>query len=385
MAFVQLWQDDAAGALKTLDWVLKKGKLKLEVVEEHAEDKEMVEEEKCLVVTVVRIHSTQLFALMHFGATPNVLSPVVSKHLSMDLEHMKKVVTVADGCKSLVKWQIVKKPVSLDALEVKMDFIVMQNVPFDLFTDRPTLKRMGDVLGFKTEEVRFDYRGRQAVFQKVSEYSRPHESAGDTASEEITSASNTEEHHVEGVKEKKKNQELVLCLQNDDMDAWSQVDSSSCKEQVALVQRELDTKLDHLPAEVAAQTYEMMVSSDVVAYSLWDLRHVTVPVQHFFELKDDSRINHRCMRMPPKHNDIVWLELGTMLEARIVTPASSAWSLLVVIATKKDGNPRFCVDYSALNQRMKSDRFPVSMIQEIFDELIGGLYFTTLDFFSGYC
>ncbi|CDF38852.1 unnamed protein product [Chondrus crispus] len=57
--------------------------------------------------------------------------------------------------------------------------------------------------------------------------------------------------------------------------------------------------------------------------------------------------------MAPLHNEIVREELDKMLEAGIITPSSAAWSFPVVIVSKKDGNPRFCVDYRSLNQKMK--------------------------------
>lgn len=51
-----------------------------------------------------------------------------------------------------------------------MDFIVLGNVPFDLVIGRPTLKRLGGVLDFRAEEVRFQYRAQEAVIPMVSEY-----------------------------------------------------------------------------------------------------------------------------------------------------------------------------------------------------------------------
>lgn len=77
-------------------------------------------------------------------------------------------------------------------------------------------------------------------------------------------------------------------------------------------------------------------------------------------------------------------EIDKMLEAGIITSAISAWSFPVAIATKKDGKPRFCVDYRVLNQKMKADRWPIPKIQEIFDDLHGANIFSTLDLFSGY-
>ena len=73
-----------------------------------------------------------------------------------------------------------------------------------------------------------------------------------------------------------------------------------------------------------------------------------------------------------------------MLEAGIIVPSTSEWSSPVLIATKKVGKPRFCVDYRMLNKLMKGDRWPVPKIQEIFDELLGACFFITLDLFTGY-
>ena len=73
-----------------------------------------------------------------------------------------------------------------------------------------------------------------------------------------------------------------------------------------------------------------------------------------------------------------------MLEAGIITSSSSAWSFPGVIVSKKDGNPHFRVDYRTPNQRMKADRCSLPKIEEIFDDLEGSAYFTSLDLFSGY-
>lgn len=123
---------------------------------------------------------------------------------------------------------------------------------------------------------------------------------------------------------------------------------------------------------------------NVAVLSLRDLSPVDVPHRHQFELTDERPVYHSVQRLALKHNDVVQEELKEMLKAGIITPTSSAWSFPVVIATRKDGKPRFCVDYRVLDQRMKGDRFSLPKIQEIFDESAGGVFFTTLDLFSGY-
>lgn len=81
-----------------------------------------------------------------------------------------------------------------------------------------------------------------------------------------------------------------------------------------------------------------------------------MPVENSFELKDDKPIHHKPRRTPPKNKAIVKAEIEHMLRAGVIRPISSEWSFPVVIVTKKDGNPRFCVDYRLLNQIMKADR-----------------------------
>lgn len=70
-----------------------------------------------------------------------------------------------------------------------------------------------------------------------------------------------------------------------------------------------------------------------------------------------------------------------LLRTGITTPGLSTGPFPIVIATKKDGKPRFCLQNRVLNARMKTDRFPVPRSGEIFDELAGGSWFTMLDLF----
>lgn len=107
-------------------------------------------------------------------------------------------------------------------------------------------------------------------------------------------------------------------------------------------------------------------------------------MEHSFELTNERPIYHRPRRVPPAHQEIIKKELEMILDAGIVRPASSAWSFPVVIARKKDGKPRFCVDYRELNKVMKADRFPIPNMEEIMEDLQGSCVLSTLDLFSGY-
>ena len=72
------------------------------------------------------------------------------------------------------------------------------------------------------------------------------------------------------------------------------------------------------------------------------------------------------------------------LQAGIITPVESAWTSSIVLATKKNGSPRFCIDFRKSNAVMKSDKWPVPCVKEIVDDLRGSSVFSTLDLFQGY-
>lgn len=45
---------------------------------------------------------------------------------------------------------------------------------------------------------------------------------------------------------------------------------------------------------------------------------------------------------------------------------------------------RLCVDYKALNNFTIKNRFPMSRMEDLFDQLEGAKYFTKIDLRSGY-
>lgn len=72
-----------------------------------------------------------------------------------------------------------------------------------------------------------------------------------------------------------------------------------------------------------------------------------------------------------------------MLEARVISPYSSPWGFPVVFVNKKDGAPRFCIDYRSLNDIMKADKFSIPLLEEIVDDTGDAELFSGLYMFSG--
>src|SRR6218665_2668756 len=73
-----------------------------------------------------------------------------------------------------------------------------------------------------------------------------------------------------------------------------------------------------------------------------------------------------------------------MLESGVIEPTMSEWAANVVLAKKKNGTLRFCIDYCQLNEQTKKDSYPLPRTDECLDALSGAQWFSTLDLRSGY-
>ena len=56
----------------------------------------------------------------------------------------------------------------------------------------------------------------------------------------------------------------------------------------------------------------------------------------------------------------------------------------VLFAPKKDGSPRFCVDYHFLNKRSIRNQYPMPLPEEMMDCPQGAQMFSKIDFYLGY-
>lgn len=77
---------------------------------------------------------------------------------------------------------------------------------------------------------------------------------------------------------------------------------------------------------------------DILAWSVRGLRSADISTKHSYNLTRNRSIFHRPKRMYPKHNPIVKERIAKILGAGITVSSSSAWSFLVVIALKKNGD-----------------------------------------------
>ena len=77
-------------------------------------------------------------------------------------------------------------------------------------------------------------------------------------------------------------------------------------------------------------------------------------------------------------------QVQQMLTSSVIRPSNSPWASPVVMARKKDGSLRFCVDFCQLNAATVKDAHPLPRIDDLLDALHGAKWFSTLDLKSGY-
>lgn len=108
----------------------------------------------------------------------------------------------------------------------------------------------------------------------------------------------------------------------------------------------------------------------------------TSTIKHEIHLKEDKRVRAKLYRLPKKHEDEVAKQIMEMEKQGIIRKSMSRYASPVVVVAKKpnkDGEIKYriCVDYRALNELTRDDKFPLPNIESLFDKLGKAQYFSS--------
>ncbi|GJX29979.1 putative reverse transcriptase domain-containing protein [Tanacetum coccineum] len=77
-------------------------------------------------------------------------------------------------------------------------------------------------------------------------------------------------------------------------------------------------------------------------------------------------------------------QLQELSDKGFIRPSSSPWGSPVLFVKKKDGSFQMLIDYRELNKLMVKNRYPLPMIDNLFDQLQGSSVYSKIDLRSGY-
>ncbi len=106
-------------------------------------------------------------------------------------------------------------------------------------------------------------------------------------------------------------------------------------------------------------------------------------VEHRIRLQDTKPFRERSRRIAPAYIDDVRHHIKDLQAAGIIKESRSPYASLIVIARKKSGAIRICIDYRTPNARTIPDQY-TPRIEDALDCLAGSRWFSVLDLRSGY-
>ncbi|XP_053968337.1 uncharacterized protein LOC128869757 [Anastrepha ludens] len=89
-------------------------------------------------------------------------------------------------------------------------------------------------------------------------------------------------------------------------------------------------------------------------------------------------------RLSAPEREVVRKQVNEWLQQDIIRESFSEVASKIVLAKKKDGCYRLCVDFRKLNTLVLKDRFPVPVVEEVLEKIQNAKYFTVMDLKNGF-
>jgi transposase InsO family protein/dUTPase len=102
------------------------------------------------------------------------------------------------------------------------------------------------------------------------------------------------------------------------------------------------------------------------------------------DMNNSTPFRQKMRPVPPGAYSELKAHLLELVTSGVVKESKSPFSSNIVLARKKNGELRLCVDFRQLNDRCTRDSYAIPRVDMLMDSLKDARYFVSLDLFSGY-
>ena len=108
-------------------------------------------------------------------------------------------------------------------------------------------------------------------------------------------------------------------------------------------------------------------------------------IKHHIDTGNEDPVVQKPRRQAKAHTEEIKKQVEKLHKAGIIRPSESDWASNVVMAKKKDGTWRMCIDYRELNTKTKNKgTYMLPRIDDTLDSLSRAKFFCSLDIIQGY-
>ena len=158
-------------------------------------------------------------------------------------------------------------------------------------------------------------------------------------------------------------------------------DQQPIKLQNSQILNDLGTKLSHLPLVQRKELAEVITQYREV---FPDVPSKTNLIEHDVDVGDSAPIKQHPYRVSPMKKELLDKEVQYMLKNDIIEESQSNWSSPCILVPKHDGGFQFCTDFRKVNDKTKSDSFPIPRIADCIDQIGNAKFVSTFDMLKGY-
>ena len=158
-------------------------------------------------------------------------------------------------------------------------------------------------------------------------------------------------------------------------------DQQPIKLQNSQILNDLGNKLSHLPLVQRKELAEVITQYREV---FPDVPSKTNLIEHDVDVGDSAPIKQHPYRVSPMKKELLDKEVQYMLKNDIIEESQSNWSSPCILVPKHDGGFRFCTDFKKVNDKTKSDSFPIPRITDCIDQIGSAKFVSTFDMLKGY-